>query len=489
MCLATAIACLPAAAQEVVNTRAGNWSATLDTAVTASDIRNSPDNTGTDAAVQVRPGLRWASRAGRLRGTADYGLGLIRHTGAGRFDTAHELRAQATLEAIENWFFVEAGATAGRTSLSAFGQQTATGSLQENRNRTDVATVSLAPTIRGSLGGLANYQVQSAARATNTRRSKEGDSTGVTNRATLSSASRNAIIGWDITATHDHSAFRTSRGVDNDSVIAGVTLRPDVEVRITLRGGQESSNIDSLQKGRHTSKGGELQWMPNERTNGQVSVDDRFFGRSYRLALSHRLASSALSYSSTKDINTTADPNALGRQLTLAELGNTIFASQFPDPLLRDQVVQAWLQGQDPNTLVTIGTPNLGPTLQYRSDLTWAYAGRRLNLMASATSSRSSRLAPPELDVDPNATRQTGYSGQASWRLTPTASLGLSGQRMMTKPTTTQPGTDLKSLAINWSDQLGRRTTGSLSARYSVFNSPTAAYRETGLTASLNMRF
>ena len=60
---------------------------------------------------------------------------------------------------------------------------------------------------------------------------------------------------------------------------------------------------------------------------------------------------------------------------------------------------------------------------------------------------------------------------------------------MLTQGTDTRAGTELKSATLTWSDQLGRRTTASLSLRYSVFNSTTDPYREGAITASLSQRF
>jgi len=42
---------------------------------------------------------------------------------------------------------------------------------------------------------------------------------------------------------------------------------------------------------------------------------------------------------------------------------------------------------------------------------------------------------------------------------------------------------------LSYTEQIGRRTNASLSARYSVFNSTIDPYREAALTASLVMRF
>ena len=67
--------------------------------------------------------------------------------------------------------------------------------------------------------------------------------------------------------------------------------------------------------------------------------------------------------------------------------------------------------------------------------------------------------------------------------------MSLTGSRLLTQATTTQPGNALNSLSLGYGNQFGRRTSFALSARHSMFNSVLNAYRETALTASLSQRF
>jgi uncharacterized protein (PEP-CTERM system associated) len=168
------------------------------------------------------------------------------------------------------------------------------------------------------------------------------------------------------------------------------------------------------------------------------------------------------------------------------------FAAQEPDPGLRQTLVLSFLAGQglDPNATVGAAGSLSGPVLQQRKDLAVSYNMRRLTLAIQAFANDSSQLSAGGQSASiTNATRQRGYSGSAAWRLTPTASVNLLGSRLMTQPNAQLPGNDLKSLSLNLVERLGPRTTATLGARRTVFNSVVNPYRETAANASLGLRF
>ena len=128
--------------------------------------------------------------------------------------------------------------------------------------------------------------------------------------------------------------------------------------------------------------------------------------------------------------------------------------------------------------------------MQERNDIAWTYSAKRLTLSAQAYASRTRQLDDAARQRPVTATRASAATpGSMSYRLTPTASFSLLGSRLMTKPTATQTGTDLKSLSLTLSDRLGRYATAALNARYTVFNSAFTPYRETAVGASLGLRF
>jgi uncharacterized protein (PEP-CTERM system associated) len=483
------LAVVPAEAQDVG--RAQGLSAAFDSTLAVIDIRNSPSRAGQDTVLQAQPSVQYTSRAGWIRGSGRYGVGFIQHSrDGGASDVQHNLNAQFTAEAVPNRVFVEAAATAARSSLSPFGLQTAQGSLQTNENRVDVGTLSLTPFVRGAVGDIATYEARLSARAQNTRHSKLGDSTGVSRLASLGSPS-GRLLGWSLSYSEDHSAFRDQRSTDTRRAQASLTWVPDPELRFIVRGGRESSNVGSLEAQSVTSRGGEIQWTPSDRTQVRLAADRRYFGTSRQLTISERLPLSSVVFTSTRDVVTNGSPTGVGQPITLYQLYFQLYASAVPDPVVREQFVLTVLQslGLDPSSAATGGAVRSSATLSRRSDLAWTYGGRRLTVTVQGFSSTSDRVsADPSLAGD-GRVAQTGYTSTVAWRLTPTAALNVSGQRLMTQANATQAGTDLKSLGVNWTDTLSPRTTVGLGARYAVFNSTIDPYRETGITASLNHRF
>jgi len=76
-----------------------------------------------------------------------------------------------------------------------------------------------------------------------------------------------------------------------------------------------------------------------------------------------------------------------------------------------------------------------------------------------------------------------------SHRLTLLSTLNLTGSMQDTLATASQPGTNLKSLALGWSTIINAHATAGLIARHSVFNSTIDSYRESAVSASLSLRF
>jgi len=490
-CTCAALTAIPVSAQDAG--RSSSFSTTLDTSLTYIDSRRDDALLqGSDLTTEVRPGFRYASRSGRVRGSVNYGLGLVHHTrGSPSTEAQHQLSANLIGELVERRAFVDVTASIAKQPLSAYGQQSVDSNRADNANLGEVWNLSVSPYVSGTLGDVAVYNLRLNAATTNTRKSISGDSTSTGGSVSLNSASRGAVIGWGLTASTTTTDFRAGTESTSERAIASLNITPDVDWALTLRGGKESTDIGASQQQSYSTWGASVRWQPSPRTTADVSTDHRFFGRSYSVALSHRFPLSNVRFTSARDVTLGTNPNGLGQPQTLYQLFYAQFASIEPDPILRDQLVLTFLggQGQDPNAAAGGGFVSTGPSLQERHDFAWSYNAKRLTLALQAFANRSGQIGSTSVTPVGEDVRQRGYNGTVSYRLTPTASFGINGSRLMTKPTSVQPGTDLKSLSLSFTEQLGRRTTGALSARYSVFNSAVNPYRESAVTASLAMRF
>ena len=473
--------------------RSTSLSASVDTQLSYVVNSRTGGLDGGEFVAEVRPGLQLSSRSGRVVGSLNYALGLSHHSR--NYDgqnVQHQLNGSFSAEAVERWMYVDGSATVSQQTVSAFGQQSAPGSSQDNRNRIEVATVSLSPYVRGVFGSAVNYEARFTGNATNGRHSIAADSSGTSASVSLSSvAAGGSAIGWSLLALTQTSDFRAGRETQSDRYSASLNYTADADLNFSLRGGQESNDVASVSKTTHTNWGAGVTWRPTPRTRAQLDTDDRYFGRSYRVLLEHRLASSSVQFTSSRDSSNGSDSSGAGQRITLYQVFFAQFASIQPDPVLRDLLVLDFLRAQnlDPNIVVSGGFLNTAVTVQQRHQLTLSYAGMRMAASVQAFASSSRVLDAAAITPANQDTRQWGYLANASYRLTPTASVALTSSRLLTQANATQSGTELKSLSLSLSDQLGRRTSASISVRYSVFNSATDPYREAGITASLSQRF
>jgi hypothetical protein len=77
-----------------------------------------------DVVTTVRPGVHLSANGARLKAEIDYSLGQIYHardSSANR--TQNALLAQGSLEAVDNFAFVDFGSTISQQTVSAFGTQ------------------------------------------------------------------------------------------------------------------------------------------------------------------------------------------------------------------------------------------------------------------------------------------------------------------------------------------------------------------------------
>lgn len=445
-----------------------------------------------DTVTQVRPAFRIDSRSGRVVGSLSYSLNLAHHTKQdyqGQ-NVQNFLSGSLQAEAIERWMYVDATANITQQPASAYGTQSAPDTTSDNPNRIEVGSVSVSPYVRGALASAVNYEFRLTGSATNGRRSKAADSSTTGGSFSLSSAVPGTRLGWDLLATSQSVDYRVGRKTQYDRFSGRVSWLPDPDLTLNLRAGQESTDVASLIKTRYDNWGAGLTWRPSPRTRAQFEADERYFGRSHQVTLEHRMPSSSIQFSSSRDASNGADPGAGGQRITVYQAYDRLLAPTIPDAAERDAAIRLYLQSQnnaDPNALVSAGSINSAITLIERNQFTFAYSGGRMaaSLQVYSSQSRVIDAAVAAAEAD----RQWGYIATASYRLSPTSQLSLTGSRMITESTDTRAGTDLKSLTLGWSDQIGRRTTAGATLRYSVFNGTNDPYRQATVQASISQRF
>lgn len=476
---------------------------TVGSSVTAtgtySDIQRSMGFSGGEFVAVLTPAVRISGRLGPWAGSFDYSLSVIRHSRNRDADRTvsgggaqNGLNTAFTLTPVDNFAFIDVQASISQQSASPFGQQSGSNTSQINDNITEVRSLYVSPYLRGALGEVADFEVRLGAAATNARSSTASDSRTNTASLLLRSPRSGSVLGWALNASRQSVDFSAGRATVSDRFVATVFAAPHPDLQLSLNGGRESTDVGSTtgQRGTETWGWG-ARWTPTERTNVQLQSDRRYFGRSHSVSLQHRMARSVWSYTDTRATTGGGDPRGVGRPLTLFDVYFTQFASVQPDPLLREQLVLAFLRsiGANPNDSAGGGLLTTAVSLQRRQDLSLALLGKRTTLSLQAYANDSRVLDNPTGAIDGDPVVLRGYTGTLSYRLTPTSSVNLLGAQQKTLATRTRSGNDLKSLSLSWIAQPWRRTSASLSLRHAVFDSTTDAYRDSSVAATISMQF
>ena len=109
---------------------------------------------------EISPGIRIIVNGARLKGYFDYSLNEVLYAqNSSPRRTLNALNTFGTLEAVNNWAFLDFSGSISRQAVSAFGNPSID-NTSINTNQAEVSTYRLTPYIRGRLGDLANYEVR-----------------------------------------------------------------------------------------------------------------------------------------------------------------------------------------------------------------------------------------------------------------------------------------------------------------------------------------
>ena len=454
-----------------------------------------------DWITDVSPGITINGYGDRVKLNLDYRLHRLYYNNESwRNNTQNALNAKGTLEALENWLFIDATAIIAQQNRSAFGSSTYGGvNVDNSNNATETRTYQLAPYIKGFLGLSTEYLLRY-------------DYTKMTSDDNLASNTENRQIsghlggttglswlGWSFDANKQDNSF--DRGRDTSAKLAKGTLilRVDPQFRVLLIGGWETNDYSSLKQKSNSITGGGFEWSPTQRTLLSVTRERRFFGDSDNITFTHRTAGTAWKYRQTKDAYTAAD-QLTGSVGSYYSLLDSMFSAAIPDALARAAYVNAVLlsSGISPDAALQGGFMTTGVTLRKMKELSFALLGVRNTVTFAATRSETRDVSNGTgsgwfLGTDfynYNNVKQTGASINWSHKLTGLSSLTGSASRLKSEGTgsVTREHTVEKMYTLNFLTQLGPKTTAGLGVRRIEMDA-TPDYTENMATATLSHRF
>jgi uncharacterized protein (PEP-CTERM system associated) len=442
----------------------------------------------------VSPGVRvrMENRGGRVRGSVDYGLSTVINLRDVQ-DTAlrNNLSARVLAEVVENHLDVNFSGSISRQPISIFGRQTVDDSPIDE-NQSEVRNFSVQPVLRGVVGGV--VAVQAGVTASYSDAQAQGfTETGQSASLSLSSA-RPARVGWAIDGTRRVSDFRDGRETTSDRLIGSVSLRPDVDWLLTLRAGQERTDIASVVSRTYDNWGAGVVWTPNPRTSVSIDGDRRFFGNAYALSVQHRHKRIVWRYTGSRSASESVGQGAVA--VRAYDLFFELFASQEPDPVQRDLLVRDFLDrnGIPPEAVIGgLGFLTRAASVQERHQISMGLSLRRASLTTSLYVSRDERIdtiSGAFDDLAAGAVRQQGASVALGYRVTPRDSVNLTATATRTRPSGNRDDSSLYSLALGWSTRVSERTRFTVGLRHSAYDRENADdYTDTSITTALRMSF
>jgi uncharacterized protein (PEP-CTERM system associated) len=296
---------------------------------------------------EVTPGFAVKTTGPRVKFSASARWHLFGYQDSDLPNTAniqHDYSAILQAKLAED-LFLDSSFSGGPQAISAFGPQISD-SLYSLGNRTNVNAWRISPYVRHRYGSVVDMTL---------RYSRDGvdagahnpfaSSTSSTGSLNLASGTSFRTLGWGLSYSHQEMNNRLAGPSTSSNALADLRLRYSPQLSGTASVGYDEYDYQSL-GGRTAGRSwtGGLIWTPSSRTSLNASFGHRYFGKTGSLAASHHSRHSIWSINYSDAVTTTRQQMLLPSTIDTAALLDTLFSATIPDPVLREQAVQAYLQ-------------------------------------------------------------------------------------------------------------------------------------------------
>lgn len=416
-------------------------------------------------------------------------------------------RYQASAQAIgiKEWLYLDASASGSRQAVSAFGP------LPNNaytaNNGADIRTWNISPYLRHQFGTTATATARYA------RDSVEGGSGSGFGNSLASTGALDVVsgpafpdLGWNLHYSHqDMSAQRTGKSRTENS-LAGLQYRATSHLSVTSSVGYDDYEYKATalsQRTRGRSWSGGIIWQPSTRTRVAASFGHRYFGKTGSFDASYRTQHSVWALTYADVITTSRQQFLLPAARNTATMLDGLFAGRYPDPVLRQQIVQAYIAqaGLPPTLPDSINYLSNRYMRSKRLQGSATFRGTRSALLFTVFKDRvnalslqqeDSTLLPPQLNSLNDDTDQHGASANFDYRLSSRTAAHATLYGVNVKSLRTGLTNDVRQLNVGLSSRFDTKTTGSLDLRHStgragVFDN--RDYHENAIVATLSVQY
>jgi uncharacterized protein (PEP-CTERM system associated) len=445
---------------------------------------------------EIAPGISVNVDAANLRAVFEYSATQVLYANnTSSNQVQNTLNTTGTLEAINNWAFIDFAGSIGQQSISAFGTQSS-GDTLINANQSEVSNYRISPYIRGRLSDAANYEARLSRTITQaalpTGKATD-DSTDA--YAKLRSPTERVGLGWSVETREQTANFSVARSTQSNRINFGLPYTFTPQVSLAAYAGSETNNFASPAKETYSTSGVGMVWSPGPLTKLDALFENRSFGDAHALTFEHRTPRTAWKLSDVKDVSVNPGVAIGVGNGNVYDLLYSQFASVQPDPLARAQLVNNYLQSQgiSPNAAVTNGYLASSLALQKRQEFAVALLGIRDTITVIAMQSNARNIdtaAQGAGDLANGATvQQHGVNVNYAHRLTPEASVGLGVSQQVSANGSASATQDTRtdSLKTYFTQSLSSKGILTLELRRTM-SQGILSYSETAISCSINIR-
>jgi len=298
---------------------------------------------------EVRPSVRITGESRRLKASAFASWGQYAYSDKDSVrnptDSQRRYAADLTGTVVDQKLYVDARASRDRRSVLPFGPS-ADNTPFTRDNQTDVKTWSVSPYLVHRIGRDATMQLRYTRDSVDSGlRNLFGTSTGDTVLLNLASAADLRGLGWGLNYVRQDIDNRLVGESSTETVSGSLRYRFSRVWTATATAGYDRYDFEGPgpeSKGRSWSVGG--IWTPSTRTSVQASVGRHLYGQTGSLSATVRARRMVWDIQYGDSITSSRSQYLLPAAVDTAAMLDRLFNGMFPDPLLREQAVAAYMQ-------------------------------------------------------------------------------------------------------------------------------------------------
>ncbi|WP_075794071.1 TIGR03016 family PEP-CTERM system-associated outer membrane protein [Massilia putida] len=416
-------------------------------------------------------------------------------------DRSYQASAQAV--AVKELLYVDATASGSRQAVSAFGP-VPNNSYTAN-NSADIRTWSISPYLRHRFGSTATMTARLSRDSVESgSNSGFGNSLASTRAFDVTSGPAFPDLGWNVHYSHQDMNAQLTGNTTTENSLAGLQYRLTPHLSVTSSVGYDKYQYRALaERTRGRSWSGGFIWQPSSRTRVSATYGRRYFGKTGSFDGSYRTQHSIWSLTYADIVTTTRSQFLIPAALDTAAMLDRLFAGAYPDPVLRQQIVQAYMAqtGLPPTLANSINYLSNRYMRNKRLQGSVTFKGARSALLLSVFKDRTnalslqqedSTLLPTQLSSLNEDTSQRGASANFDYRLSTRTSAHANLYGANVKSLRTGLTNDIRQLSAGLSSRFDTKTTGSLDLRHSkgrvgVFDN--RDYHENAIVATLTVQY